>query len=265
MILTSLYSGSSGNCLLLEHRDTKILIDAGLSGNKIQKMLEAKGVKPCSLDAIFVTHEHDDHINGVGVLSRRFDLPIYANANTMKSVLRKAGKIKEEHIRIFNTNDDISFKDIQLHSFRISHDAVEPVGFKISDGRSDISIATDIGIIDDNIRENLLNCEIVFLESNHDVDMLMNGSYPYYLKQRIRGESGHLSNDSAGEFCCDLIQSGTKKIMLGHLSQHNNTPMTALKTVKEITAQNGMVCGKDYQLNIALRDGISESLFCEYQ
>lgn len=260
MKLTSLFSGSSGNCLLFEHGKTKILIDAGLSGNKIQQMLRYAEVDPMELSAILITHEHDDHISGAGILSRRFKLPIYANQPTMRAMGAKLGKIEDKNRVYFKTGEKFSIMDVEITSFHSSHDAIEPVGFTFTDGKKAIGIATDIGIITNEIADALKNCRAVLLEANHDVDMLMRGSYPYYLKKRILSELGHLSNEDSGRFCCELIKNGTEKIILGHLSQQNNTPLTALGTVSDITGSVDIKRGKDFLLYVARRDTISESI-----
>lgn len=260
MKLISLSSGSSGNCLYVEHEDTRLLIDAGLSGNRIQQLMEEAEIDPANLNALLVTHEHDDHIRGVGVIARRFHLPVYSNAATMKAMRNRLGKLKEEDIRIFETGISFAIRDIEVHPFATSHDAAESVGFRFSEGNSEIALATDLGYISDSIRENLIGCKAVFLESNHDVDMLKNGSYPYYLKKRILSDHGHLSNETASLFCCELIQSGTEQLMFGHLSQENNTPIIALKTALSITEQNQMKRGEDFTLNIAPRETVSEEL-----
>ena len=258
MKLTSLYSGSSGNCLLLVQNETKLLIDAGLSGSKIQAMLKIAGVEPCELSAILITHEHNDHISGAGILSRRFDLPVYANERTMAAMRSCLGKVKEENLRVFENRAPFFIGDVEIRPFCSCHDAADPVGYRFNDGKSALAVATDIGVVTEEIAQNLLGCKAVFLEANHDVQMLKTGSYPYYLKQRILSDHGHLSNESAGDFCCALIQRGAEKIVLGHLSQHNNTPLTALNTVIEIAAENGMKRGRDFLLGVASRDGISE-------
>ncbi len=260
MKLTSLFSGSSGNCLLVEHKDTKILIDAGLSGSKICQMLQYAEIDASRINGLLITHEHDDHIMGAGILSRKFDFPVYANALTMRAMASKLGKMKDKNKMLFQTGETFSIGDIEILPFRSSHDAAEPVGFKFSEGNSCLAVATDIGTITNETAEILKGCKAILLEANHDVDMLMNGSYPYYLKKRILSEVGHLSNEDCGNFCCELIESGTEQIILGHLSQHNNTPLTALSTVGRITLNRNLKHGKDYVLHVARRDTISESI-----
>jgi phosphoribosyl 1,2-cyclic phosphodiesterase len=260
MKLTSLFSGSSGNCLLVEHNNTTLLIDAGLPGNRIQAMLAVADVDPGTLDGILVTHEHSDHISGIGVLSRRYQLPIYANQKTFSAMQGKIGKIRDEAIHIFDSSRSFIIKDLEILPFRTPHDAAESVGFRINGGEESLSVATDIGTVTTEISDALQGCKLVFLEANHDIDMLMNGPYPFYLKERIRSDIGHLSNEEAGTFCCYLIDNGTEKIMLGHLSKQNNTPLAALQTVKKTTACNQMRCGEDYLLYVALRDQISDSM-----
>ncbi len=260
MKLTSLFSGSSGNCLLLEEKDTKILIDAGVSARKITTALNELSIDPKLIDGILITHEHSDHIAGVGVLVRKFNMPVYSNKKTYAAMLPSLGKFNGERSVIFENDEDFDLKDICIHPFTSSHDAADPVGFRFTDGRESFGVATDLGIVTENIAENLMGCRDIFLEANHDLDMLMGGVYPMLLKQRILSDKGHLSNESAGFFAAKLIENGTQKICLGHLSAENNYPLTAYSTVKEILAENKMDDKKDYILKVALRDDISESM-----
>ncbi len=260
MKITGLFSGSSGNCVLFENGSLKLLIDAGMSAKAIFGALEEVGVSPEELDGILLTHEHDDHTKGVGILSRKLDIPVYANEKTMKASLSKLGKMKEDNMIIFETSKPFEIMGTQILPFSINHDAKDPVGYTFSDGISKVALATDTGMITNDIFNNLSGAKCVFVESNHDIQMLKNGPYPMHLKKRILGEYGHLSNESAGYLCAELIKSGTENIILGHLSRHNNTPLLALNTVNEQLKKAGMERGKDYVLNIALHDRVSESI-----
>ena len=258
--MTSLYSGSSGNCTLVEIGDAKILVDAGRPGNRIKQAISQTDVSLEEIDAILVTHEHDDHIAGVGVLSRRYGIPVFSNENTFLAMKSKIGKMKDENIRIFASDEAFSFKDINILPFRISHDAAEPVGFVFDDGHDRIATLTDTGIITQHIRESVTGVRSILLESNHDIDMLACGSYPEPLKQRIMGEFGHLSNDTCDSFMEDLIKAGCEHFCLGHLSHENNTPLTALNSAVRYLKNEGMSRDRDYTVLIAKRDDITDSM-----
>ena len=260
MRITGLFSGSSGNCVLFENDGVKLLIDAGMSAKAIFGALDEVEVSPSEIDGILITHEHDDHTKGVGILSRKLDIPVYANEKTMHASLSKLGKMKEENMIIFDTNSPFEIKGVEIMPFSVNHDAKDPVGYSFYDGKDKISLATDTGIITSDILANLRGSKCAFVESNHDIQMLKNGPYPMHLKKRILGNEGHLSNDSAGKLCEELIQSGTENIILGHLSRHNNTPLVALNTVVGYLEKAGIRRGKDYVLNIALHDKVSESM-----
>lgn len=260
MRLTSLFSGSSGNCLLVEEGYTKFLIDAGLSGIKIRNALCSIGVDPCEISAILVTHEHSDHIAGVGILSRKFNLPIYSNFETQNSMLPFLGTVKDENLRLFENYEPFEIGELRITAFESSHDAADPVGFRITDGNRTLVVATDIGTITPKIASNIFGAASVFIEANHDIKMLREGSYPYYLKQRILSERGHLSNEDCGLFCRELIENGTERVMLGHLSLENNTPNIAFDTVDGKISKHKIKRGLDYLLGVARRDCASEVL-----
>ncbi len=260
MRITGLFSGSSGNCVLFEHEGLKLLIDAGISAKGIFGALEDVGVSPDEIDGILLTHEHDDHTKGVGILSRKLDIPVYANEKTMRASLSKLGKMKEENMILFDTGKPFEIKGVEILPFSINHDAKDPVGYTFSDGISKAALATDVGVVTNDIFDNLRGAKCAFVESNHDIQMLKNGPYPMHLKKRILGESGHLSNESAAVLCRELIKSGTERLILGHLSRQNNTPLLALNTVVDHLTDAGMKRGSDYTLNIALHDRVSETI-----
>ncbi|MBS4534484.1 MBL fold metallo-hydrolase [Clostridium sp. D2Q-14] len=249
----SIASGSSGNCQYIEGGKGKILVDAGLSGKRIQESLNSIGANSGNIDGILVTHEHKDHIKGVGILSRRFDIPIYANNNTWEVMREYLGKLKEENIRIIKNNDTFEIKDIGISTFKTSHDAIDSMGYTLNYRNKKISIVTDTGIITDEIKNEIKNSDLLMLESNHDVDMLKVGSYPYYLKKRVLSSSGHLSNEDAGNLIVDIFQDKFKKIFLGHLSKENNFPELAYQTVVNIISEKGIKINKDVEIDIANR------------
>lgn len=254
----SIASGSSGNCHYIGYKDTNILIDAGLSGKRITKGLDEIDIDANKLNGIFVTHEHSDHIKGIGVLSRKYDLPIFVNYKTWNAIKEKIGKVKEENIKIFENDKEYAIGDMGIKPFSITHDAVDPVGFKMTDGKKAISVATDIGHVSDNIKENLLGSKLIVLESNYDKEMLLMGSYTYALKKRVMSDIGHLSNEAAAKFAVELIKNGAENLLLAHLSRENNFPALAFETSNHILTENGMKIGKDANLEILMRDDRSK-------
>ncbi|WP_446898083.1 MBL fold metallo-hydrolase [Clostridium sp. LBM24168] len=253
MIFCPLFSGSSGNSTFIASDNTKILIDAGLTGKSIEKALLSIGQNPVDIDAILVTHEHNDHIKGVGILSRRYDIPIYTNESTWNAMSRSIGKIKEHNIKIIS-NDYIGIKDMDIISYKISHDAADPRGYKIFSKNKCACIATDLGFFSKEIKENLNQADIILLESNHDVEMLKFGPYPYVLKKRILGKTGHLSNEDCGKAILDISTNKFKKIILGHLSKINNYPKLAYKTVLNVLNENGIKLDNDLSVSMADRN-----------
>ena len=254
----SIGSGSSGNCHYIGYKDTNILIDAGLSGKRITGGLDEIDVDAEKLNGIFVTHEHSDHIKGVGVLSRKYDLPIFVNYKTWLAIKDKIGKVKEHNIKIFENDKKYAIGDMEIKPFSITHDAADPVGFNLFDGKNKTSVATDIGHISENIRENILGSKLVVLESNYDKEMLLMGSYTYSLKKRVMSDIGHLSNESAARFAVELIKNGTEDILLAHLSRENNFPALAFETSNHILTENGMRIGNDANVEVLMRDDISK-------
>ena len=259
MKFCSLYSGSSGNSIFIASDNAKVLIDAGLAGKKIDEALKHIGEEASSIDGIFITHEHIDHIKGVGVLSRKYDIPIYANDNTWAVMEKNIGKIKEHNIRIMDRRSSIAIKDLEIRSFNIPHDAIAPVGYTVSSGGKNASVVTDFGVFTEEIRDNIIDSDIILLESNHDINMLRMGPYPYNLKLRVLGENGHLSNEDCGSAIVSLLKNDKKKqIVLGHLSGTNNHPDLAYQTVVDVLSANGIRPGDDVTLQLASRHNPSE-------
>lgn len=227
----SLYSGSTGNSLFIENNNTKILIDAGVSGKKIVEALDSIDVNPNEIDAILITHEHSDHVQSVGTFSKKFDVPVYANSKTWSKIPKEAEKINKENIFTFKTSEDFVVGDLVIHPFKTPHDAIESCGFNIFDGKTKISIATDLGHVTPEIKSCLKGSKFALLESNYEPEVLRICSYPSLLKSRIAGPNGHLSNNMAGLVISDLIESGLATVMLGHLSKESNFPEMAYETV----------------------------------
>lgn len=254
----SLFSGSSGNSIFLSFRGTKLLVDAGLSAKKIIGALASIGEDPRELSAVLISHEHSDHIKGAGILSRKFNIPVYANESTWKAMNPMLGPVSHTNTVCFITGLGFQIDDIGINTFPIPHDASEPVGYNFfADGKK-ITVATDIGHINLDLLKCLEASDLLLLESNHDVEMLRIGPYPWHLKKRIAGEHGHLSNESAGKVIAYMAEKGTKRFLLGHLSRENNFPELAYQTVSNALYEKKMCIGTDVMLDVALRDRVGQ-------
>ena len=249
-----LLSGSSGNALYIGAGDTHILVDAGVSMAKLLPQMKDAGLDPKDLDCILVTHEHSDHVQGVGVLSRKFHIPICATQGTWDGMEKKIGKIEPEHVRIIEAGRDFYLGRLNIMPFSIPHDANDPVGYSFRLGGIKCAIATDIGCIKPGWMDEVAGSDVLLLEANHDVDMLRAGSYPYALKRRILGKNGHLNNDDCGRAAVELAQRGVRHIILGHLSAENNHPDLAMLTVEMALRTEGIEPGRHIDLSIARRD-----------
>ena len=248
-----LASGSKGNAIFLSDGHTSVLFDAGLSGIEIQRRFAARGFDPQSLDAIIVSHEHADHVQGVGVLARRFNLPVYFSPKTDACTRSMVGTIKD--IQHFETGKKFSINTLTIHPFSISHDAEDPAGFTIVNNGLKIGIVTDLGIATAMVKERLKQCHLLILEANHDPDMLINGPYPWPLKQRIQGRMGHLSNHDSRKLLDTLKHDNLQHVILAHLSETNNTPQKALNEVG-LALNNSRT-----QIHVATQHTCSE-MFC---
>ena len=253
----SLYSGSSGNSIYIGTERTKLLIDAGVSGVKIAGALREIGVRPEQIDGILITHEHADHIKGVGIFSRKFDVPVYAREKTWAAMRQEIGPVKEEHVRMIDRGY-FTVGDIDVCNYSIPHDAADPVAYTFYIYNRKISVATDVGCVTEAVYENVMESDLALIESNHDVELLKNGRYPWPLKKRILGDRGHLSNEHAAALAAALAQRGTRYICLGHLSQENNEPELALAAARSALAECGIRTGRDVFVNVAPRGYSSE-------
>ncbi len=254
----SLASGSSGNCQFISSGGTKLLVDAGLSGKYIKMALEKFDVSLLDIDGVLVTHEHSDHIQGVGVLQRKYGLKIYTNEKTFKAMQPKIGDVDLNKIILFDNYKPFEIKDLWIEPYSISHDASDPVAYCIRSNDAQMGIATDLGQMDMILLQALKQMDLVMLESNHSVEMLTAGKYPYYLKRRILSEVGHLSNDTCGTMVTELVRAGfVKSVLLGHLSKENNLPDLAFETVKSIAEEAGIRVGQDVAIDMTYRDRIS--------
>ena len=233
-------SGSTGNSIYIGTETQHFLVDAGLSGKKIEAGLTDIGVHPKDLQGIFITHEHDDHIRGVGVLARKYQIPLFANEATLGALPNHVGKIEEGLKQIIDTDSTKEFDDVRIESFGISHDAAAPVGYIFHRGDLKLSIVTDLGYVSEKIKQKIKGSDIFIFESNHDVDMLRMSRYPWSVKQRILGDVGHLSNEASGEALVDVITDDTQKVFLAHLSRENNLPQIARITVTNIMKEAGI-------------------------
>ncbi|MCP4669752.1 MAG: MBL fold metallo-hydrolase [Desulfobacula sp.] len=240
-----LASGSRGNSLFVSCDDFSILIDAGLSGIEIQRRLNAVDIEPESLKAILITHEHSDHIKGAGVLHRRYNIPVYITKRTWNAC-SNLGEIKD--LQFFECGKPFKINQIKIHPFSISHDAMDPVGLTLEYKTHKLGFATDLGIATTLVKDHLNNSTVLYLESNHDPDMLINGSYPWHLKQRIKGRTGHLSNMDAKNLIAGLRTDNLKHIILAHLSEENNCPKKAAAEVSK------GLNGSDIMLHVAKPD-----------
>lgn len=248
MRLCSISSGSDGNCIFVGGKDANILVDAGISGKKIEEGLRSIDVDPSGLDGIFVTHEHTDHVAGIGVMARRYHIPIYATVETMYAMLhtKNVGRISEELLHFIEPDKNVYIKDLMISPFSISHDASNPVAYTFECDGHKMGIATDLGTYDQEIVEKLKGAEVLLLEANHDVNMLQVGPYPYMLKQRILGNKGHLSNMLSANLLCELLHKNLKHVILGHLSKENNFPDLAYETVKCEIERMGYSCKTNF-------------------
>jgi phosphoribosyl 1,2-cyclic phosphodiesterase len=233
MKLCSIASGSSGNCIYVGSQNTNLLVDAGISAKRIENGLNGIDILPDTLQGILITHEHSDHISGLGILARRYHIPIYATYETARSIqqIKSLGDISEELYRYIKPNEAFKINDIDIEPFSTSHDASNPVCYTMQSEGTKVGIATDLGKYDDYIVSKLEGSELLLIEANHDVNMLMVGKYPYYLKQRILGEQGHLSNETSANLISRLIHPKLQYIFLAHLSKENNYEELAYETV----------------------------------
>lgn len=246
MEISVLGSGSKGNSVFIQSGETAILIDAGFSGKQLETRLSHVGKDISEISGIFLTHEHNDHISGAGVLSRRFKMPVYANEGTFKGAERKLGKLhrREE----FETGGSIELQDLEIRSFRVSHDTLDPVGFVVSDGNFTLGYCTDTGKTSHLMAARLKNCDMLIIEFNHDPDMLKTGPYPLALQQRVRSSHGHLANQDAAEFLRILLHDKLRCIVLAHLSETNNLPRLAQQAAASVN------CGEGSEILTAAQD-----------
>lgn len=261
MRMISIASGSSGNCIYIGSESTHLLVDAGIAYKWIDSGLQKIGLTGTDLDGVLITHEHSDHVGGLGVLARRLNIPIYASAGTIQSLKKNKslGRIEENLYHPIQADGDFSLKDLRVFPFANSHDAAEPLGFRVEQGKKSAAVCTDLGNYSSYTIDRLKGLDAVLLESNHDVRMLQAGPYPYPLKQRILSDYGHLSNEACGRLLCEILHDHMKHIVLGHLSKENNLPELAYEAVRlEITMGDNPYDAGDFSISVAKRDTPSE-------
>lgn len=261
MRLVSIASGSSGNCIYVGSDHTHILVDAGISNKRIELGLNEIGLKGSELDGIVITHEHSDHTKGLGVLARKHGVPIYGTKETLEEIsgMKYLGEYPRDLLKPIQPDVDFFIGDLEVKPFCIDHDAANPVAYRIQHDRKSVAVATDMGHYDQYVIDHLQGLDALLVESNHDVRMLETGPYPYYLKRRILGEHGHLSNENAGRLLNHILHDNLKKILLGHLSKENNYEELAYETVKlEIDQSDSRYKASDFSIAVAGRDLMSE-------
>jgi phosphoribosyl 1,2-cyclic phosphodiesterase len=243
-----LASGSSGNAIYVGTDQMKLLVDAGLSGKQMEQLFNKVQVNPKELSGILVTHEHSDHIKGVGILARKYDLPIYANSKTWKAMDHLIGEIPLEQRFTFETGQTKSFKDLDVESFGVSHDAAEPMFYVFHHGEKKIVIITDTGYVSDRMKGIIKNADVYVFESNHDIEMLRMGRYPWSVKRRILSDVGHVSNEDAALAMADVIGDRTRSIYLAHLSKDNNLKELARMSVQQTLEEKDTGVGHRFKL-----------------
>ena len=253
----SVASGSSGNCICLGSDQCHVMIDAGISGKRIEEGMNTYDYTTSDMDGVLITHEHSDHIQGLGVVARKDGLPIYATKGTADAILQSSsvGKIDPSLFHVIEAGKTFFIGNLEIYPMSISHDAADPVAYLVSDGRHRVGIVTDLGYYDADIVSHMEGLDALLLEANHDIHMLQVGAYPYPLKQRILGERGHLSNETSGQLLGQILHDGMQHILLGHLSKENNYDELAYETVRlEISLGDNPYRGNDFPIEVAKRD-----------
>lgn len=235
-----LASGSTGNAFYIESEKEKFLVDAGLSGKQMDRLFAEVNVDPSQLSGILVTHEHSDHIKGLGIIARKYNLPIYANEKTWKAMEKSIGKISLNQKFLFGMEEAKTFGDLDIESFGVSHDAAEPMFYVFRHDGKKVALVTDLGYVSERIKKTVEDANAYIFESNHDVGMLRMGRYPWNVKRRILGDSGHVSNDDCGLALADIISNRTKRIYLAHLSLDNNMKDLARMSVDSVLQERGI-------------------------
>ena len=254
--LCTLASGSSGNSLLVSDGRTHILVDAGISCRRITNSLKALGVDPRELTGVLITHEHTDHMAGLATLTKQLRLPVYASRGTGRQLCYRIAFL-EELLRPVTPGEEFSVGGIDVESFPTSHDAAESTGFALSAGGRKAAVVTDLGYVTPEVLKGIRGADLLVCEANHDVEWLQSGPYPYYLKARILGDRGHLSNEAGAELAWTAVEGGARTVVLAHLSHENNTPARAHEVVRGLLERRGAAVGRDVALEVAPRSEAS--------
>ena len=261
MRMTSIASGSSGNCTYIGSDSTHLLVDTGVAYKWIEAGLNGIGLTGRDLSGVLITHEHSDHVCGLGVVARKLGIPIYASEGTIGQLKknRALGQIDESLYHVIRADEDFQVGDLSVRPFANSHDAAEPLAYRVEKDKQSVAVCTDLGNYTDYTVQKLKHLDAVLLESNHDVRMLQVGPSPYPLQQRILSDYGHLSNEASGRLLCEILHDGLKYIILGHLSKENNLPELAYESVRlEITLGDNPYDGGDFPIMVAKRDAPSD-------
>ena len=250
----TLFSGSSGNAVYLSTDEGAVMIDCGMSGRQVLEAMRLAGLDPAGLRALLITHEHSDHVKGAGVLSRRLGIPIYATPGTWAGMEACVGEVAARNRIEIAAGESFYLNDMEISPFSIPHDANDPVGYRVFLRSASVAVATDLGYFSHTVEDAVTGADIVLLESNHDPELLrQNPHYPARLKTRILGKKGHLSNDSGADAAVRLAETGTRHLLLGHLSGENNTPELAYRTAHTALCEAGARVGEDVTLHVAQR------------
>ena len=248
-----LASGSGGNSTYIQNGASSVLIDAGLTGKQIEERLQSFGVDPASLQAILVSHEHSDHIKGVGVMARRYGVPVWMTQGTLDA--SKKTFRGTERIRVFENDEAFSIGDLSFQPFQLPHDAADPVNFSVTDGHAELAVATDMGVGTQLVYQRMRRSDMVIIETNYDYQLLMDGPYPWGLKERINGRHGHLSNEGAAQALCHLAKDGLQQAVLAHLSDKNNRPDLARQACEQMLHHQGI---RHFSMSVAEQDRPSD-------
>ena len=252
--LCPLFSGSTGNCYYIGSKKAGVLVDVGRSAKQTELMLKACGIEPAAVQAVLVTHEHADHIRGVRVFAKKHALPVFASAGTLWAMTETL----MGEVSAYEMEADLQIANMHISAFHTSHDCAEPFGYRIrTEDEKVIAVATDLGFLSEEVKAALTGADLAVIESNHDVEMLRNGPYPYYLQKRILSTKGHLSNDTCADFLPQMAKSGTTRFLLAHLSRENNSRKIALETAMASLVKAGLIHGADFQLDAAKVENVS--------
>ncbi len=255
----ALFSSSSGNCTYIGTENSGVLIDAGVSAKRIRTALEQREINPRSIQAILITHEHSDHIAGLRVLCKNYGWPVLASKGTLDALAAGDKVTPDQRLYALERGKAVNIGDLQVTAFATPHDSRQCYGYRVEsyEGKT-AALATDIGYVTDEVVQGVTGCQLVHIESNHDVEMLQNGPYPYSLKQRILGQGGHLSNDACSEILPRLVATGTTRLILAHLSAQNNLPSLAKETAVSALTKRGYTVGRDCLLSVAEPEGLQQ-------